>query len=437
VDLEKATKKAWRAFRNELADRLSGLAPHQSISVGVESAVVDDPSSGTAPYVQFARGNGDLVRAEVSGNQYLHSAHRLSKVGRRSLAALGWSRPMPKLGRFNFEFDADTSHADQLAALTVVTLREVFAVPHPAFLTGDVAIAEDRDLPQVEPNETRDEALAVMPESRLHLEQLVDLALATSLGHAPNRDEDGDIPIVSGTAVVFVRVLPDRPLVRIWSEVVVEITDEERASFEVGVLNRDRPLTKFQLAGDRIIAQIHLPAAPFVPAHLRETISMMCDLADEIDDDLAVRVSGRRFLEPRDLADEGFVLEQDDDQEEVEDLHPAMLTLLQLDADQPGSIKPALAARVCDYDPELLLNLIRWNEEQELAWRSSADAARLEDDSDDEAEVCDHEADHAKRTVKLLRKALRLVIESDRGDLEATSVHRRSPRQPRRGSGLG
>ena len=211
VDLEKATKKAWRAFRNELADRLSGLAPHQSISVGVESAVVDDPSSGTAPYVQFARGNGDLVRAEVSGNQYLHSAHRLSKVGRRSLAALGWSRPMPKLGRFNFEFDADTSHADQLAALTVVTLREVFAVPHPAFLTGDVAIAEDRDLPQVEPNETRDEALAVMPESRLHLEQLVDLALATSLGHAPNRDEDGDIPIVSGTAVVFVRVLPDRP----------------------------------------------------------------------------------------------------------------------------------------------------------------------------------------------------------------------------------
>ena len=64
---------------------------------------------------------------------------------------------------------------------------------------------------------------------------------------------------------------------------------------------------------------------------------MMCDLADEIDDDLAVRVNGRRFLEPRDLADEGFVLEPDDDQEDVEDLHPAMLTLLQLDADQPGS----------------------------------------------------------------------------------------------------
>lgn len=423
VDLDKATKKAWRRFRNDLADRLSGLAPHQSIGVGVESSV-DDPSSGSAPYVQFTRGDGDVVYAEVSGNHYLHPAHRLSKVACRSLAAFGWSRPVPKLGRFNFGFEVDASHADQLAALTVVTLREVFAVPHPAFLTGDVPLAEDSDLPRIEPNEIPDEPMAVMPESRDHLEQLVDMALAASLGHLPNRDEDGDIPVVCGSAVVFVRVLPDQPLVRIWSEVVVEITDSERASFEVGVLNRDRPFTKFQLAGDRIVAQVHLPAAPFVPAHLRETISMMCDLADEVDDDLAVRVSGRRFLEPGDLVEAGCVAEPDDDLESIEALHPAMLTLLQLDAERPGSIKPALAARVCDYDPQVLLDLIRWNEEQELAWRSSGAVARTEDESGDEAEACDHEAANARRTAKVLRKALRLVIESDCDDLRASGRRR-------------
>ncbi len=40
-------------------------------------------------------------------------------------------------------------------------------------------------------------------------------------------------------------------------------------------------------------------------------------------------------------------------------MHPAMLTLLQLDAESPGSIKPSLAAKVCEIDPELLITLIR------------------------------------------------------------------------------
>lgn len=148
-DLDKATKKAWRRFRNDLADRLSGLAPNESIGVEVESSI-NDPSLGIAPYVQFIRGDDDVVYAEVSGNHYLHPAHRLSKATRRSLAAFGWSRPVPKKGRFNFGFEVDRSYVDQLAALTVVTLREVFTVLHPAFLTGDVTLAGECDLPQIQ-----------------------------------------------------------------------------------------------------------------------------------------------------------------------------------------------------------------------------------------------------------------------------------------------
>jgi hypothetical protein len=81
----------------------------------------------------------------------------------------------------------------------------------------------------------------------------------------------------------------------------VEVSELDRAKFEVEVLNRERPFAKFVLVGDRIVAQVHVPAVPFVPEHLRQTLSMMCELADEVDDDLAVRVSGRRFLEPSDL----------------------------------------------------------------------------------------------------------------------------------------
>jgi hypothetical protein len=136
---------------------------------------------------------------------------------------------------------------------------------------------------------------------------------------------------------------------------------------------------------------------------------MMCELADEVDDDLAVRVSGRRFLEPDDLqeTDRGG-------EGESSDMHPAMLTLLQLDAESPRSIKPSLAAKVCENDPKLLLTLIRWNEEQEIAWRMARDEARDAGDPDDEADVCEHERAHAMRTIKLLRKALRLVVEEGR-----------------------
>ena len=56
----------------------------------------------------------------------------------------------------------------------------------------------------------------------------------------PNRDEDDDIPVVSGSAVVLVRTLPHTPLIKIWAEVAVKVSDLEHAKFEVEVLNRAR-----------------------------------------------------------------------------------------------------------------------------------------------------------------------------------------------------
>jgi len=405
VDLDRITTKAWRRFRRELADRIAGLGPGEVVNVAVESAV-EDPKSGCAPYVQFCRGEGDSVLGEVSGNRYLQAALRLNKEARQRLTEIGWSRPRPKHGLFNFLAVVDQSHADQMAVMAVTALYEVFGVTHPAFLVGDVWIGEDPDLPYADTVELPDEPLAITPVGREHLDQLVDQALVPLLGQVPNRDDDGDIPIVSGTAVVFVRTLPHAPLIRIWAEVAVEVSDPERARFEVEVLNRDRPFAKFVLADDRIVAQVHVPASPFAPEHLRQTLAMMCGLADEVDDDLAVRVSGRRFLEPDDLQETEAGVGRDSS-----DIHPAMLTLLQLDAENPGSIRPALAAQVCENDTELLLTLIRWNAEQEIAWRTARDDATDAGDPDDEADICEHERAQARRTTKLLRKALRLVVQ--------------------------
>jgi hypothetical protein len=405
VDLDRVTTKAWRRFRHELADRIADLGPGEVLGVAVEAAV-DEPESGCAPYIQFWRGEGDSVLGEVSGNRNLHAAHRLDREARRRVAEIGWSRPRPKHGLFNFRAEVDQSHADQLAVMAITALREVFGVIHPAFLVGDVWIGEDPDLPYADPVEPPQEPLATTSDDREHLDQLVDQALLPQLGQVPNRDDDGDICVVSGTAVVFVRTLPHAPVIMIWAEVVVEVCDLDRARFEVEVLNRERPFAKFVLEDDRIVAQVHVPAAPFVPEHLRQMLTMMCGLADEVDDDLAVRVRGRRFLEPSDLqeTDAG-------DKSESSGIHPAMRTLLQLEAESPGSIKPSLAARVCENDTELLVTLIRWNEEQQIAWRNARDDATDAGDPDDEADLCEHERAHARRTTKLLRKALRLVVE--------------------------
>jgi len=408
VDLDRVTTKAWHQFRRELADRIADLGPGQVLEVVVEAAV-DETEAGGAPYLQFCGGEEDIVLGEVSGNRYLHAAHRLDKQARRRLGQIGWARPRPKHGVFNYCAEVDQSHADQLAVMAVTALREVFGVTHPAFLVGDVRIGDDPDLPHAVTVELPDESLATTPVGREHLDQLVDQALVPFLGQVPNRDDDGDIPVVSGTAVVFVRTLPHAPLIRIWAVVTVEVSDPDRAKFEVEVLNRDRSFAKFVLVDDRIVVQVHLLASPFVPEHLRATLAMMCELVDEVDDDLAVRVSGRSFLEPCDLQETDAGGES-----ESSSIHPAMLTLLQLDAASPGSIKPSLAARVCENDTDLLLTLIRWNEEQEIAWRTARDHAMDAGDPDGEAGVCEYERAHAQRTTKLLRKALRLVVEKGR-----------------------
>jgi hypothetical protein len=168
-----------------------------------------------------------------------------------------------------------------------------------------------------------------------HLQSLVDEALTAYLGRPAEHDEDGDAPVMAGDAVVFVRVLSDTPLIQLFSCVAHDVEDLTRAAFEVGVLNRDVQLLKFVLVGDMVMAYLHLPAWPFAPEHLRGMLAIMTEAVAKAEGDLAIRLGGADALE--DSAGE-------DSHNTAPPLHPAMLTLLQLDTDSPGSVDPALAA---------------------------------------------------------------------------------------------
>lgn len=415
---DEVTKQAWRRFRHDLADRMADLGHGEAVEVTSESLGDDEPESRCAPRLEFRREAG-VVLGRVTCD-CPDSQQGLDKSARRRLGSIGWSKQKSPDGVVEFVAGVELAHADQLAAMAVTALRDVFGVAHPAFLAGDVGTGEDPYSAYAEVG-CLDEPLATKPSGREHLDELIDEALAPLLGYAPERDEDGDIAVVSGSAVVFVRTLPNASVIRVWAVVVWQVSEPDRARFEVEVLNRDHHFTKFQLVGDRVVADMHLLASPFVASHLRSTVTLMCTLTDQVDDDLAVRVGGRRFIEHGDDepgdAESGDMEPGDtsyDVANEVDDghEHPAFLTLLQLDADEPGSISPAMAAHICEYDKQRLLSLIRSDEEQEIEWLKARDEARAADD-DELADVCEDSRAHAERTVALLRKALRYVIERE------------------------
>ena len=418
-DLDRTTMRAWSRFQSSLADHVVAMEDDDVLVVDAETWLGED-ATGAAPYVQFCAWGDDLVRAEVSSNEYLDPGVALDQAGVEALAGLGWLEPthgateQPDEGSANFYLDAGRREGDRLAAMAVAALRDVFGVPHPAFLDWPEPEGADGGS-KATGGWWADEPLAVMPESADHLRDLVAAALTPPGGPGIEFDEDGDIPLPTGSALLFVRVNDEAPVVEMFSFVVRGALDKERAAFEVAVLNRDTRMIKFVLLDDAVLATLHLPAAPFAPRNLRALVAAMAEVVDRVDDDLVARVGGRLGLDPEPDADTDDAADgdtagdaEDDSGEEEATLHPALMTLLQLDPEGDG-VDPELAASVCDYDRDLVLSLLTKASEQEITWRKSADAALIADDTD-EADVCFDQGRAWKATVETLRQALRVIV---------------------------
>lgn len=419
-DLDRTTARAWGELQDELTARLEAMEPDDSYVIGTEGP--DWEAGELTPYVQFAR-DADHFHLEVSSNQFLTGRHQLSPGAEAALAELGLAEPDEE-GSPNHHLVAPVADAPRLAVIAVRVLRDVLGIPHPAFLEPNQT-CED---PTVDTSWVdEDEPEVTTPRDRDHLQELVDRALAPVFGQMPRHDDDGDIPVTAGTAMLFVRVLPQVPVVQLFSCVVEQVSDLDAAAFEVGVLNRDSLFIRWVLLDDRVMAYVNLPSYPFVPEHLRSVVAHMSNTVDEVDDDLAVRVGGRRAFEP-DHGDDGAPAPVP--APATQETHPAMHTLLELDAESPGSVDPDLAASICGHDRDLILALITDTSEQEIAWREAHDEALMGDDGE-EAAACRHEMEHAERTTNLLRRALRIVVEAERdARRSARPSSRRRPVRP-------
>lgn len=362
-DVAAGAEQAWADFRARLADRIAEMTDDDIVTVEVESGVEEDELLGAVPYVQLVGWGEELVRAEVVSNQYLDERYELSPADEQRLASIGWFAPTndegdePDTGSTNFHLDVGRREADRLAVMTVRALREVFGCLHPAFLITDGLPAAAVEAPQVaaEPMLHEPEATeVVLPESPEELQLLVDQALAPMLGGSVKHD-DGDVPIVCGQSVVFVRICESRPAVDLYCELVVDVVDLERAVLEVGILNRSHPSARFHLRDDRVIATYRLYAWPFAPTQLLVALSQFSEDIDDLARDLATRVGGHRFGEAAEaLAEEADASGVDDaSNAEADEEDSALTGLLEILYDGPA--RPGQVAALFDNDRRSLV----------------------------------------------------------------------------------
>ncbi|NED58816.1 YbjN domain-containing protein [Micromonospora aurantiaca] len=317
ADLRAKVTEAWREFARALADRLRGLPAGGHLEV-----TLDPTASGTgdAVYsVSVDAGEEGRLSARAVGNATLPQGYRLDRAAVADMVALGWSPPgvVPGSGE-QFGLDCGVDEATRLAAVLSRTLRDVYGAPHPAFLVYLVHDAEGEALP-VEPLGTArsefgpdrdveadlDEALAAAAAAQsgendvLALEERVRTVVSTMLKSASDQlqvDSDGDINIRAGSAMVFVRVRDNPPLVDVFSPVLTEVEPTERLYVKLSELTNRMPIGRLYCADDTVWASIPVFGRNFQPTHLMLAVQVMTGLADELDDRLHGEFGGKRFF---------------------------------------------------------------------------------------------------------------------------------------------
>lgn len=288
-DLDRATEDAWRAFSVALAEVLASMDESADLRIDARES---DPDAGRVTF--HADGDG-TVTGQVASNAELGEEHQLGAGMLQALADAGWESPSVATGP-RFTCTVAQEDAAALAERAVVALRDVFGVPHPAFLAPDqlAEILTQRPDPTPALSEfDPEDVIATVPESAEHLAALVDHELQQLLGAPAIRDSDGDFAIRVGSTMVFVRVTPDARELVVFSVCVHDVEGRSRAVEVLNDLNAECRYVRFELLRDKVFVQMSVLAHPFVPAHLLQAVKAVSEVSDGVDEDLAVKLRGR------------------------------------------------------------------------------------------------------------------------------------------------
>ncbi|WP_425005600.1 YbjN domain-containing protein [Mycolicibacterium sp. S3B2] len=115
------------------------------------------------------------------------------------------------------------------------------------------------------------------------------------------RDEDGDIVIAAGSAVVFIRTSDgETPCIVIFSPLLAEFAMRPEVYEAVNTINRNTPFAKAIVDpdGPQIVLSAELPIFDGLsPEQLVATIELVADRADHYDTRLQKRFGGQTMLD--------------------------------------------------------------------------------------------------------------------------------------------
>ncbi|HEX8632081.1 MAG TPA: hypothetical protein VF755_28305, partial [Catenuloplanes sp.] len=254
------------------------------------------------------------VEALAVGNASLPAGFRMDRAAVADMVALGWSPPgvLPGSGD-SFGLRTTVAAAARLAATVSRTLRDVYGAPHPAFL---VYLVHDSDEVPVdtaplgtarhEPSVDADiddldltESLASLTEEAVPLDERVRTVVATLSKTTVDQlqvDSDGDIGIRAGSAMVFVRVRDNPPLIDVFSPILTEVEPTEQLYVKLSELTNRMPIGRLYCTSDTVWASIPVFGRNFQATHLMLAVQVMTGLADELDDRLHGEFGGKRFF---------------------------------------------------------------------------------------------------------------------------------------------
>src|SRR5215218_5230785 len=315
ADLRAKVTDAWRDFAGALARLVPTLSPGAHIDVTLDPTA---SGTGTAVYSVSMRVLDDgVLEALAVGNAELPEGYRMNRAAVADLVALGWSPPgvLPDSGE-SFGLRTTVGDAAKLSTIVSRTLRDVYGAPHPAFLVYLVHDIDDEPIDTVPLGTARHEptleeglnlddlqnaaALAHAAEEAIPLEERVRTVVATMSKTTVDQlqeDADGDIGIRAGSAMVFVRVRDNPPLVDVFSPILTEVEPTERLYVKLSELTNRMPIGRLYCTNDTVWASVPVMGRDFQPTHLSLAIQVMTGLADELDDRLHGEFGGRRFFD--------------------------------------------------------------------------------------------------------------------------------------------
>ncbi len=293
-DLDRSTDEAWTEFSARLGEVISHMDTGATLRIGSLAT----EQEGTSPFVLFrCEGVQDLV-LEAAGNASLSEEFQLSSEQLEALEQQGWSPPNVDAAypTENYWMLGNQEESAEMAGLATTVLRDVYRVPHPAFLAPD-QLAEILTPPGAKEAPTTEfeseDLIAHVISGKAQLDRMIEAELVELLGHQPLQDADGDFALRVGSTMVFVRATTDAQEVLVFSAVVHDVEGRSRAMEVLSDLNTEARFVRFMLIRDRVFVSLSIFAQPFVPAHLHQALRAVSVVSDEIDEHLASKLRGR------------------------------------------------------------------------------------------------------------------------------------------------